>query len=246
MKALLLAIPLSVALASAAETPLERMFDSKLTSAQRMDACFELRGDGSKSVAQAMLKALELDLLRPCAATNLRKAGGVDELKRALQHESPDVRSAAARELGSFQIPALLPALAKVAADPNLLVATNGLEGLTRYSGPEVFPYLETLAKKGGIVGILALDRLEVLKAPEALTIARQMLKSGEAPERVAAIRIIGESGDLADLPALREIARLKEPAMPQQRGFGLMPQIDLSRASQSSIAQIEKRSPAR
>ena len=53
MKMLLLTIPLSVALANAAETPLERMFDSKLTSAQRMDACFVLRGDESKPVAQA-------------------------------------------------------------------------------------------------------------------------------------------------------------------------------------------------
>ena len=229
-----------------AETPAERMFDSKLSSAQRNDACFELRGQANKPVVAAMVKALESDLLRACAATNLRVAGAVEELRQAMDHESVDVRAMAAQELGSFALPEMLPALGKAAADPNLLVATNGVEGLSRYSSPEVLPYLETLARKGGIVGILALDRMEAMKDPAALGIARGLMNSPQAPDRVAAIRVIGEFGDMTDLPALREIAKIQDTPMPQQRGFGLMPPISLSKASLASISLIERRMSVR
>ncbi len=231
---------------SSFETPAERMFDTKLTSAQRNDACFELRGQASKPVITAMAKALESDLLRACAATNLRVAGAVDELRQAMDHESVDIRAMAAQELGSFALLEMLPVLGRAAADTNLLVATNGVEGLSRYSSPEVLPYLQTLARKGGIVGILALDRMEVMRDPAALGISRQLLNSPQAPDRVAAIRVIGEFGDRTDLPALREISKVKDMPMPQQRGFGLMPPISLSKAALASISEIEKRPSTR
>jgi hypothetical protein len=43
-------------------------------------------------------------------------------------------------------------------------------------------------------------------------------------------------------LPALRELAAKAERAAPAGRGFGLVPAIDLSRAAQNAIRQIESR----
>ena len=189
-----------------------------------------------------MLRAMKLDSLRSCAATNLRVAGAESELKQALSYEAAEIRATAARELGSFQDKDLLPALAKLAADPNLLVATNALYALTQYQYDSGWPYLEPLARKGGIVGIMALDRIYALKDPRALEIARGLLNNSEVPDRVAAMRVIGEIGDRTDLPALREIASHPEPMMVRQRGFGLMPAIDVSKAAKTTIAQIESR----
>jgi len=224
----------------AADTALERMSDARLTVSQRNSACFEVRGQSTPEVRAAMLKALKLDLLRACASTNLRVAGAIDELKLALTDEAPEIRATAARELGSFEKPELIEPLAKAANDPNLLVASNGLYGLSQYRDPAVFPYLEEIARKGGIVGIMALDRIHDLHDPQALGIARKLLGNSEVPDRVAAMRVIGAVGGEEDLPALREIAAKPQPVMVRQRGFGLMPSIDLSRAAKATIAQIQ------
>lgn len=225
-----------------ADTALERMADAGLTVAQRNSACFELRGQNTPEVRMAMLKALQLELLRACASTNLRVAGDIAELKQALLDETPEIRATAARELGSFEKPELMEALAKAANDPNLLVATNGLYALNQYEDAGVFRYLEPIARKGGIVGIMALDRLLDRHDGEALGIARKLLSSSDVPDRVAGMRVIGAMGGPDDLPALREIAAKPQPAMVRQRGFGLMPSIDLARAAKATIQQIETR----
>jgi hypothetical protein len=226
----------------AADTAIERMSDARLTVSQRNTACFELRGQKTPDVRAAMLKAMKLDQLRACASTNLRVAGAVDELKLALADETPEIRAAAALQLGSFEKPDLMEPLAKAANDPNLLVASNGLYGLSQYRDPAVFPYLEAIARKGGIVGIMALDRVYDLHDPQALGIARKLLGNSEVPDRVAGMRVIGLAGGKEDLPALREIAAKPEQVMVRQRGFGLMPSIDISRAAKATIAQIETR----
>jgi HEAT repeat protein len=218
------------------------MSDARLTVSQRNTACFELRGQSTPEVKSAMVKALKLEILRACASTNLRMAGAVDELKLALTDESAEIRATAARELGSFEKPELIPVLAAAANDPNLLVATNGLYALSQYRDAAVFPPLEAIARKGGIVGIMALDRIYDLHDPEALGIARKLLGNSEVPDRVAAMRVIGLVGGKEDLPALREIAAKHEPVMIRQRGFGLMPSIDISKAAQATIAQINTR----
>jgi HEAT repeat protein len=226
----------------AADTAIDRMSDAALTVSQRNNACFELRGQNTPEVRAAMVKALKLDILLPCAVTNLRIAGAIDELQQALADGTPEIRAAAARELGSFGKPELIPVLAKAANDPNLLVASNGLYGLSQYSDPAVFPDLEAIARKGGIVGIMALDRIFDLHDPAALGIARKLLGNSEVPDRVAAMRVIGVMGGKEDLPALREIASKPEPVMIRQRGFGLMPSIDISKAATATIAQINAR----
>jgi HEAT repeat protein len=185
---------------------------------------------------------LQLELLRACASTNLRVAGAIEELQQALTDEAPEIRATAARELGSFEKPELIEVLAKAANEANLLVATNGLYALSQYQGPAVFPYLEAIARKGGIVGIMALDRIYDMHDAEALGIARKLLGNSEVPDRVAAMRVIGGVGGKEDLPALRAIAAKPEPVMIRQRGFGLMPSIDISRAAKATITQIETR----
>ena len=55
-------------------------------------------------------------------------------------------------------------------------------------------------------------------------------------------MRVIGEAGGKEDLAALREIAAKPEPVMIRQRGFGLMPSIDISKAAKATIVQIQTR----
>ena len=243
MRSSMLVLIFSVSV-QAATPAAQRMFDTKLTAAQRNDACFELRGDKSPDTLDAMLQALSVEVVRNCAGENLRVAEALPQLRAALSGNNPEIRALAARELGSFQKPELLEALAEAARDPNLLVAVNAVAGLSQYEDAGVFPYLEALAVKGGMLGVLSLSRLGELKDPRALDIARTLLSGREeVTDRVAAMRVIGELGDRSDLPALRKIAAQTEgPVAARQRGFGLMPQIDLARTARATIAQIEKR----
>src|SRR5580700_10965019 len=92
-----------------------KMNDPQLTVAQRNDACFALRGVAAPAVVTAMRTALSDPKIRTCAGTNLRKAGAVGELKAALSSDDFEIRALAARELGGFEQPELLPLLAAAA-----------------------------------------------------------------------------------------------------------------------------------
>ena len=229
--------------AAAAETPLEQLFDAKLTPTQRANACFELRDKAEPEVVSALARALEDPDLLSCAAAKLRKAGAVEPLKQALSSPQFQVRAAAARELGLLQKPEVLELLSRAAKDENALVATNALSGLSEYQGPEVIPYLASLASKGGMTGDMALDRLWQLEPRQALDAARTLLASSQVPDKLYAMRIIGASGDTSDLPVLKQIATDHPEAIAQRdRGFGFMPAINLARAANSAIAAIESR----
>ncbi|MBV8818626.1 MAG: HEAT repeat domain-containing protein [Acidobacteriaceae bacterium] len=244
MKGLLLFASAAVTLL-AGDSRVDRMLDSKATTAQRADACFELRGRSEPEVREAMSRALHLTFLRACAAENLRRAGAIEDLKTAAEDPDPEIQAAALPALGSFRKTDLLPLLASKAADPNLLVATNALRGLTFYDAAVVTPALEPLASKGGIVGIQALNLLASFKARSAVTIARALLQSGDIPDKVSAMGVLGEQGDASDLPALRGIAASKQQVAVRQRGFGLMPPIDLSQAARNTIREIQNRTAA-
>jgi HEAT repeat protein len=246
MKTAILFLSVASLALEARDSSLFRMMDEKLNVAQRNDACYELRGAHSPEAIQALSDALESPVVRACAARNLREAGAVEELKKALAAEDPDIRSAAARELGALMKPELLEALAQAAHDPNLMVASNAFEGLTHYQDRIVLPYLRDLAEGHGLVAAMALSRAVQFAVqsedPSVLASARRMLATKDVPLRLAALRAIGDLGDIADLPALRELAAKGESAAPNGRGFGLMPALDLSRAAQNAIRQIESR----
>jgi HEAT repeat protein len=229
-------------LARAQDSAFERMLDPKLNVSQRNDACYELRGSGSPETIAALARALEIPDVRSCAARNLREAGAVDELKSALAAADPDVRAAAARELGALGRTDLIEPLAQTARDPNLIVATNALEGLAQYQDPSVLPALLSLAERGGPVAAMALSRAVQFNDPGVLAVARKLMAVRDVTLRLAALRAIGDFGDAADLPALRALAAKAERAAPAGRGFGLVPAIDLSRAAQNDIRQIESR----
>src|SRR5258708_11515585 len=224
------------------DSPISRMLDPKLNIAQRNDACYELRGVRSLEAIAALARALESPLVRACAVRNLREAGAVDELKAALAGDDPEVRAAAARELGTFAKPELMELLARTARDPNLSVASNAFEGLTFYQDRAVLPYLLNLAEDGGPVAAMALSRAVEFADPSVLPIARRMMATRDVPLRLAALRAIGDLGNPSDLPALRALAAKAENATAGGRGFGLMPALDLSRAAQNAIHQIEQR----
>ena len=221
--------------------PVVRMLDEKLTAAQRNDACFALRGNRSPDAISALRGALASDVVRACAARNLREAGAVDELKSALAAPEPEVRAVAARELGSFEKPELIEVLLKAAHDPNVLVATNAVMGLGQYHDRAVLPYLLDLAGSGGAVGMAALTRAAHLDEPATLPIARKVLSGRDPAAKLIALLIVGECGDASDLPRLRELAAKSEP-LGTRRGFGLMPALDISRAASNALAVIQKR----
>ncbi len=240
-KLMMLAVP--ALLFGADSTPLERLFDSKLNTTQRANACYELRGVKDTDTLSAMARAMEDAGLLSCAVENLRIAGDKEALKQALGSSNEQVRAAAARSLGTFQSTDLLEPLSRAAQDENLLVATNALAGLCAYSDPAVIPYLAALAAKGGMVGDMAIDRLNVLDAPGALKVARNLLDSQQVPDKLYAMRIIGANGDKTDIPSLKKIAAAGQENLAQRnRGFGFMPPISLSRAAETAIQSIESR----
>jgi hypothetical protein len=243
MKTLILFLVSALAIC-ADQTPVQRLFDAKLTASQRATACFELRGNSEPDVVSAMGKALEDPAVLSCAADNLRIAGAVDTLKQAVSNPDAQVRAAAVRQLGTFQKPELLQVISQAAQDVNLLVATNALSGLNEYQDPVVIPYLSNLAKKGGMIGDMALDRLAQLESATALGVARGLLASSQVPDRLYAMRVIGVFGDASDLVELDKIAKSAPENLSQRnRGFGFMPAINLARAAQSAIASIQSRS---
>jgi HEAT repeat protein len=227
---------------AASDDPVGRMLDEKLTVAQRNNACFALRGNRSQEVVAAMRGALASEVVRACAARNLREAGALDELKSALAAPEPEVRAAAARELGSFEKPELIEALVKAAHDPNVLVATNAVMGLGLYHDRAVLPYLLDLAADGGAVGVAALSRAARFDEPATLPVARKLLLGRDPASKLIALLIVGECGDAGDLPRLRELAAKSDPVGTRGRGFGLMPALDVSRAAKNAILGIEKR----
>jgi hypothetical protein len=111
------------------------------------------------------------------------------------------------------------------------------------YSGPEAVPYLFAIAKRGGMTGDMALDRLSDLDAPAGLAVARGLLGSPQVPDKLYAMKVIGAAGNSSDLPELRKIAASNGETLSQRdRGFGLMPPINLARSAQAAITAIEKR----
>lgn len=227
---------------AAADDPVSRMLNEKLTAAQRNNACFALRGNRSKEVTAAMRGAMVSDVVRACAARNLREAGAVDELLSALAAPEPEVRAVAARELGWFEKPELIEVLVKAAHDPSLLVATNAVMGLGQYHDRAVLPKLLDLVAGGGAVGVAALSRAAQLDEPASLPVARKLLSGNDPAGKLIALLIVGECGDAGDLPRLRELAAKSEPIGTRGRGFGLMPALDTSRAAKNAIEVLEKR----
>jgi HEAT repeat protein len=219
------------------------MMDPSLNVAQRNNACFELRGSTEAEVVTGMRKALADPVVRACAGTNLRKASAIAELKDALGDPNFEIRALAAREIGGFEKPELLPMLTAAARDPQMLVGINAVEGLANYRDPIVLPYLLELAKDGGLVGTAALDRAQVFHDPRVLATARVLLGSKDVSDKLAAMRVIGAAGDESDVPKLREVQE-RETGMVSTaaRGFGLIPSISLSRAAQTTIEKIGER----
>ena len=242
MKTAILLFSLACVGAYAQDSATERMLDSKLNVAQRNNACYELRGSGTPETIAAMARALQSPEVLSCAARNLREAGAVDELKSALASSDPDLRATAARELGALGRPELIEPLAQMAREPNLMVALSGLEGLAQYTDRRVLPALLSLAEGAGPVAAMALSRAAQFEDPGVLAAARKLMATRDVPLRLAALSAIGDFGDSSDLPALRELAAKAERATPAGRGFGLVPAIDLSRAAQNAIRQIESR----
>lgn len=221
---------------------LERFTDNGLNYTQRNTACLSLRGIGTDEVIAAMRSALDNNSLQACAAANLRIAGASNELAGALKDPEPTVRAVAARELGTMRRPGFIALLRAAADDRDLLVASNAVEGLSRYDDHSSAPQLREIAVLGGVLTALALDTLVDWHDPEAPAIARRLMARKDPGDQLAGIRAIGIAGNAADLPRLRELAKDDVALGAGARGFGLMPVISISRAAKTAIQNIEQR----
>jgi HEAT repeat protein len=246
MKYVVLLLGLGFFGVQAQQTPAARMLNPELNITQRNNACYELHGVHSPEAITALIHALPSPEVRSCAARSLREAGAVDELTGALASIDPGIRAAAARELGALGRPDLIEPLARAARDPNLMVAANAMEGLAEYPDASVLPALLSLAESGGPIASMAMSRAAQYQDARVLAVARKLMAIRDVPLRLAALRAIGDLGDRSDLPALRELAAKAETFAPAGRGFGLVPPLDLSRAAQNAIRQIESSAAAR
>ena len=242
MKRFLAGLTLAAA-AYAAEDPATRMLDQKASVAQRNDACFALRGNGSAETVAALRKALADSVVRTCAAQDLRLAGALEALLGGVTSDDPDVQAIAAREVGEMRDPRALDALGQAALDPNVLVASAAIDGLAGYGEAQALPFLLQAAQQPGVAGVIALERAAAFHNRTVLPVARQMLATGDAASQVIALGVIGDLGDASDLPKLREMAAKPEPIASRGRGFGFMPVIDLARVAQNAAGAIEMRS---
>lgn len=224
-----------------------RMQDAALNVAQRNNACYALRGVTTPQVVKNMRAALADPQIRACGGLNLRAANAIGDFEDALKDSDYEVRAIAARLLGSFEKPELLPVLARAARDPQLIVATNAVEGLANYRDAEiVMPYLLDLAKDGGITGEAALNRALQFRDPRAIGVARGLLAHTDISDKLCAMRVLAQMGDATDLPALRQIAATDDQVAGQSRGFGFVPAISLSRAARTTVTAIETREKTR
>ena len=221
---------------------LEKMLAPTANATVKNDACFELRGNKSPDVLAAMRKAMADQNLRSCATKNLRAAGAIDLLRDAFKDEDPEIRAVAVLEVGMFNKSEDLASIAEAGRDVNLLVATNAVYALAGNPDAAALPYLEAIAGKGGLAGTQALGRLAQRNDPKAIEIARRMVASKEAPDKLAAIKVMAEMGSKHDLKVLQEIKAKETGELSSGRGFGLMPAVSLSRAAKTAIEAIEKR----
>jgi HEAT repeat protein len=212
------------------------------TAAQRNQACYAVRGNGSTEVIAEMRKEIEDPVLRTCAARNLREAGATAALIDALRNGDADTRVAAARELGSLGDPAALDALGIAALDENQQTAVNAITALGAYAGRDVLPYILKAAASGGVVGMAALEQAGRFHDPLVLPATRAALARGDMALQVIAMSILGDLGDSSDLPELRQIAAKGEMVSARGRGFGFLPAIDSGRAARNAAERIESR----
>ncbi|MCX6595432.1 MAG: HEAT repeat domain-containing protein [Acidobacteria bacterium] len=230
---------------AAADLPalLERLSDPALTSAQRNDACFALRGGLQPAVRARMAELLADEALRACAARNLQELRAVDELAQAAADPKPDVRAVAVDALGRLQDPEQIPRFMAAARDPNALVSMAGLQALALLDQPPALDALLQLAAANHPAGLMALEAALRFRSPRVLTRARELLAVTEIPARLTALRIIGEQGDASDLAALKALTPRDEEMTAGPRGFGLMPPISIARLARMAITRIEARS---
>jgi hypothetical protein len=222
---------------------LEQFLDRQLNYTSRNTACLALRGNTGPEVVTAMRAALENTQLQACAGANLRIAGASTELLDGLSAPDPSVRAVAARELGTMEKNDFIVPLRKAAEDKDLLVASNAVEGLLRYTDHSTAPQLREIALMGGVMTTLALDALISWHDEAVLTIGRALIARAEPGDQLAGIRAIGMTGDDSDLDKLRELSKNDTALASGGRGFGLMPAISISHAAQTAIGNIEKRS---
>jgi HEAT repeat protein len=222
---------------------LETFTDNALNYTQRNTACFNLRGNKTPEVVAAMRSALENSSLQGCAAANLRSAKAYPELLDALRTgKDPGARAAAARELGTSERAEFLAPLAEAARDRDVLVVSNAIEGLMRYTDHSSTGALREIALLGGIQTTLALDILIDWHDPQVVTLGRKLVASKNPADQLVGIRALGVSGDETDLPLLREVAKNDTEMSSGSRGFGFMPAVSLSRAAKTAIGSIEAR----
>ncbi|MDX2182064.1 MAG: HEAT repeat domain-containing protein [Bryobacteraceae bacterium] len=231
-----------IALLFLAAADLARLTDTKLTVAQRNDACYELRGNREPEVVAAMRDGLTDEVIRSCAARNLIEIRAGEALLAMANHESPDVRAVAVDSLARLTDDRYLPVFEKAARDANMAVNVAAMQGFALLSTPATLESLLRLGAGSDPVGLMALEQTIRFHDRRTLKRGRALIGSSEIPAQLAAIRILAELGEPEDTAALAPLAASVEQLTAGGRGFGFMPAISLGRAARVAISRIETR----
>ena len=217
-----------------------RMMDRAATPAERNEVCGQLQG--SEAIPH-LEEALADEVVRACAAIQLRRLGASDSLRRAAQQGPPAVRARAIYELGVMKNPEAVDALITAARDADPLVSASGIHALLQYDDRRVLPALLEIASRQGVSSLAAVNSLGRFRDPSALPVLYGLLGSRDPMLRLAAIGALGDVGDAEAItklqPLLQEQTDLRAPS---GIGIGLFPAVNMARAAKVAIERIKAR----
>ena len=225
------------------DTMVARMNDHAALPAARNEACAQL---ALAEAIPALEEAVADEVVRPCAAGQLRRLGDYAALLRIAQRGAPGARAQALYELGEMKRPEALDTLAPAAKDSDPLVSAGGLNALLQFDDARVLPAVLEIASRQGVSSLIAVNSLGRFHAPTVLPVLYTLLSSRDPLLRVAAIGALGEVGNRESIAKLQPVLGEGNDLRPAASiGIGLFPPVNMARAARVAIDRIRTREDA-
>lgn len=220
-----------------------RMNDHAALPADRNDACGQL---AAPEAIPALEQALADEIVRPCAAGQLRRLGASAALLRVAQQGLPGARAQALYELGVMKSPEAVDTLLAAAKEPDPLVSASALNALLQFDDPRVLPALLEIASRQGVSSLVAVNSLGRFHDASVLPVLHSLLNSRDPLLRVAAIGALGDVGDRDSIARLQPLLGEDDNLRPAATiGIGFFPAVNMARAAKVAIERIRAREDA-